>query len=76
MVLKVTLLAVGQASSVDFSRELADSKLQTSKNALGLHIIRFDMQAPALIPLTEWDQGGQMPIRQKCCAIVQQVLQV
>lgn len=25
--------------------------LQSSKNALGLHIIRFDLLAPALIPL-------------------------
>ena len=44
MVLKVTLLAVGQVSSADFSRESAGSLLHMSKSALGFHIIRFDVQ--------------------------------
>ena len=76
MVLMVTLLAVGQASSAVFSRETACARPHLFKSALGLHILRFNQHAP--LPISNTHEGIVKPDAKWaiCCAIVQQVLQV
>ncbi len=76
MVLMITLLAVGQASSAVFSQESACSRPHLLKSALGLHILRFNQHAP--LPILSSHEGIVKPNAKWaiCCAIVQQVLQV